>query len=196
MATTRTQRAYQSVTEDGHLKIHIYSPRRDDNGKQSVDRTAEYDVTTLPEKIQLICLAKGFGFYCAGRYSTNEELTPQEIQEACDELYEEMSQGKFAPGRGDARPTPFFEALAEHLKLPIHVVMEKVKSDKATFSPGKLAQMAKFPAVAQITARIERERAAEKEKRAKAALRDAPAMDIAALFAEPSADEEEEQDAA
>jgi hypothetical protein len=184
--TTRTQRAYQSVTDDGTLRVHIYGLARDEDGKQAVVKTLSFDSHSVAEKLHGVILAKGLGFYMAGRYASvdADDLTPEDIEDACEELYDEMVKGTFAPGRasGPARPTPFFEALAEHLHMPVHFVMEKVRSDKTTFSAGQLAKMAKFPAVAVITARIERERALDKEKRAKAAAKTADDMDIAGLF--------------
>lgn len=189
----RIQRAYQNVTDAGILTVNIYGPP-DAAGKQEVQRKLDFDAATLPGKMLNICAAKGLGFYMAGRYSPvdGEDPTVEDITDACNALYNEMKEGKFVPGRasGEARPTPFFEALAEYLKQPVDLVMAQVRDDKVKFSAGKLAQMAKFPAIAVLTARIERERAAEKEKRAKAAQKGAPDMDIAGLFAPPAAEPE------
>jgi len=186
MAATRIQRAYQSVTDEGVLKVHIYSPIKDEDGKQKVVRTVQYNAAELPLKMQAICVAKGLGFYMAGRYSNAEDCdNPDDIAEACDSLFAEMEKGTFVPGRGTGdggRPSPFFEALAEYLKMPVHLVIHQVREDKVKFSAGKLAQFAKHPPIAAITARIEQERAKEKAAKAKAALKDAEDMDIASLF--------------
>lgn len=182
----RLQRAYQTV-EDGKLTIHIYSPLRDADGKQKVVSTRVYNTADLPDKSRNdICAPKGLGFYMAGRYSSSEDLDPNDISGCCDEVWDEMLKDTFIPGRGagsgEARPTPFFEALAEHLGLPVHVVQQQVKEDKVKFSPGKLAQIAKLPAIAQRIAKIERERAAAKEKRARDAAKGAEAVDLTTLF--------------
>lgn len=196
MATTRTQRAYQGVSEEGILTVNIYSPERDAKGKQEVVIKRVYDATKLPPAMSNICLAKGLGFYAAARYSSDagDDLTPEMVAAECDNLYQDMLEGKFTPGRasGEARPTAFFEALAEYLKMPVHVVVQQIRDDKVKFSAGQLAKMAKWPAIAVLTARIERERAAEKEKRAKAGLKGAEDMDILGLFTPPAADEAEE----
>jgi hypothetical protein len=164
--------------------VNIYGPPNSE-GKQEVARKLDFDASNLPTKMANICLAKGLGFYMAGRYATDEDPSVQDIVDACNDLYKEMSEGKFVPGRasGEGRPTPFFEALAEYLKQPVAAVIAQIREDKVKFSAGKLAQMSKFPAIQAITARIERERAAEKEKRARAAAKTADPLDIAAMFA-------------
>jgi hypothetical protein len=183
----RIQRAYQNVNDAGVLTVNIYGPPNSE-GKQEVARKLDFDAASLPEKMSNICLAKGLGFYMAGRYATDEDPSVQDIVDACNDLYKEMSEGKFVPGRasGEGRPTPFFEALAEYLKQPVHLVMAQIREDKVKFSAGKLAQMAKFPAIQVITARIERERAVEKGNRARAAAKTAEPLDIAAMFDAPT----------
>ena len=194
MADKRIQRAYQQVSEDGSLKVNIYGPAGAD-GKQPVAKVVTYDTTKLPKKMLAYCAAKGLGFYMAGRYAGDEVENAADVEEACNTLYAEMELGRFIPGRagGDARPTPFLEALTEflgksHPGITLEQVIAQIAADKVRFSPGNLGKMAKFPAVAAITARIERERAADKERKAKAAIKDAPEMDLAGLFDAPPAE--------
>lgn len=171
---SRIQRAYQTVTDDGFLHVHVYGPVGHD-GKQAVHTTLDFDCTLLPSTIANQCRAKGVGFYMSGRYSPKDadtDMTPDDVIAECNRLYTEMEKGQFTPGRGggEARPSPFHEALAEFLKLPIHVLQEKLK-DKTTYTQAKLAAMGRHPAVASISARITKERAAEAERAAKAKAR-------------------------
>jgi len=205
MANTkqRIQRARQSVTDEGVLTVHIYSPIRDDDGNQKVVASRPFNVAELPIKQQALMCAKGVGAFMAQAYGTLDDPDPNDVAEACTDLWDDMVKGTFTPGRGagEGRPTAFFEALAEFLKLPVHVVMHQVREDKTTFSAGKLAQFAKHPPIAEITARIEGERAKEKLAKAKAAKKTAGEMDIASLFnmdhsGAEEADGEEEEEAA
>lgn len=178
---SRTQRAYQTVADTGVLTVNVYSLEKDADGRQLPFTALTFPTADLPAKMLSYCAAKGLGFYMQSRYSATEEddPSPQEVVDRCNALFTEMEAGTFTPGRGggEARPTPFHEALAEHLKVPVHVIVAKIKDQPLVYTKGKLVAMAKVPAIAMITARITKERAQEAEKKMRAKAREAGKID-------------------
>jgi len=190
MASTKTQRAYQRVLDNGILQVDFYGPPPGDGAKQPVAFQVSYETSKLPARQADICVAKGFGAYAATRAAPKEgeDPTAEDIRASYDAVFSEMLNDSFEPGRAsEAGPAILHEAIAEYLKLPVaQVTSEIAKGKDGTFDKATLSKIALMDDIIVIRSRLERERAMAKEKAAKDRLKAGPkggALDLRSLFA-------------
>jgi len=190
MASTKTQRAYQRVLDNGILQVDFYGPPPGDGAKQPVAFQVSYETSKLPARQADICVAKGFGAYAATRAvpKEGEDPTAEDIRASYDAVFSEMLNDSFEPGRAsEAGPAILHEAIAEYLKLPVaQVTAEIAKGKDGTFDKATLSKIALMDDIIVIRSRLERERAMAKEKAAKDRLKAGPkegALDLRSLFA-------------
>lgn len=180
--TTKNRVAAQAVSDNGAVTFRIYGTERDTAGKQSVVKTITVDTTQFPSATLSLLAAKGFGTFAEGRYtrsSPEEELKDVEAEVLA--LEAECVAGTFTAGRaaaGPSRPTPFHEALAQHLSATnpaiAHLladapykIVEFIKANEAKFTKAVLQKMRLQPKIAALTAKITAERAKEAERAAR-----------------------------
>lgn len=165
--TTKNRVAAQSVV-GSIITFRAFSPK-DAEGKQAVSGEVTVDTSRFPAAMLALAAAKGFGTYAAGRYTrTSPEQDQPDVVAEVARLEQEFLAGTFEPGReSSAQPSPFHEALATHLNLPIASIEDEIKARPEVFTKAKLAELRRFPVIDALTARITKERAALAEKAAR-----------------------------
>jgi len=189
MATIKKQRTYARIGDAGVLEVDFYG-EHDEKGKGKVILKAPYDMNRLPPAQLLLCAQKGFSTYGAVRSTSDangSDPTPQEVKASFDSLYDDMLANTFEPGRAiEAEASALHEALAEHLKMPLADIQRQIKENAGgMFGKEGMGRIARIPAVDVIKQRILRERAAAKEREAKAkakGAKDSDLTDLQAMF--------------
>lgn len=125
MADKRIKVCSQEI-EGSTISLNIYG-EPDEHGIQHVTSKVTYDVTKLPEPMQLTLAAVGYGRICENRY--NRQSGGVDVAAVAVKLWDELAAGEWTPGRmaaaGESEPSDLELAVAEVTGQPIHLVQHQ-----------------------------------------------------------------------
>jgi hypothetical protein len=206
MADTKRKRFVSTKIENGVATFNLFGPPNED-GEQTVDRTATFHPAVVAETIRDNVICQGFATIFANAYQSMSDVDPAEAEKLFNRVLDAVKEGTWTPGRSyDAgEPDDIVVAMAEATGRPVHVIQndidERIQKDaegkpirdkkgrtRKFFTQAVLAKLAQDPRVAPIMARLAKERADRMAAAAKGQKRNAPST-LDTMFANPETEQ-------